>query len=133
MPTAPKTHSQRKRERDGRGDADRAYDRGRRRSDPALRAAKQLRDSVQWQNFRAWFKRRHPLCADPFGHHVEDGVTVAVDHVHHVIPAGERPDLAFVEDNCASLCVLCHGKIEGMERSGKRTAELFAKETPTCM
>ena len=122
MPTAAKTHSQRQH---SRRHADRAYDRGRRRADPALRKAKKTRSSIRWQRFREWFIRRHPLCCDPFGHHEEDGVTVATQQVHHIEPLTKRPTLACAESNCAAVCALCHAKTEARERRGQETKELF--------
>ena len=72
-----------------------------------------------------WHKRRHPLCFDPFGEHVKTGAVVPVAQTHHVVSVESRADLSLDEDNCVSLCVACHGRIEGMERSGRSTACLF--------
>ena len=52
----------------------------------------------------------NPICVDPFRLHpnqVRDNV-----QVHHIIPIVVRPDLAFREDNCMSLCPECHAKAE---------------------
>ncbi len=116
MPTAPPTHTQRfganrTRPTSGHG--------------PVLRDAVRFRNSARWQRFRRWFKARHLFCCDPFGHHHEDGTTVMTEHVHHIEPLQNRPDLACVEANCAPLCVTCHGKIEAMERRGEPTQHLF--------
>ncbi len=121
MPRKAATHAQLTR---GRRDTDLAYER-RRRADPALRQAQRIRSSVRWQRFRRWFKSRHPLCCDPFGYHAEDGRVEPTEHAHHIVPLIERPDLACYESNVAPLCVLCHTKVEAMERRGKATWELF--------
>ena len=99
------------------------YDHTRRRTDPRLAEAARFRGSVRWQNFRAWFKARHPLCCDPFSKHTERPVPVA--QVHHVLPLVERPDLGLAEENCRPLCTSCHGKVERMERAGEPTTHLF--------
>ena len=121
MPWKPPTHAQLTR---GRRDAGLEYER-RRRADPGLRQAQRIRNSARWQRFRNWFKRRHPLCCDPFGWHREDGVTVPTAQVHHITSLAARPDLACVESNCAPLCSRCHAKVEAMERAGKATRQLF--------
>ena len=97
-------------------------------ADPALRRAKNIRNSPRWQRFRGWLRRQHPLCCDPFGHHAEDGMAALTEHVHHIFPlsSDEGVRLACTESNTAPLCVSCHGKIEGMERAGKPTRQLFA-------
>lgn len=88
-------------------------------------AAVRIRNSHRWQRFREWFRRRYPLCCDPFGHHAEDGVIEATDHVHHIIGLEERSDLAFDDRNCAPLCTACHARVEAMERRGEPTVHLF--------
>ena len=123
MPYRLETHLQRT--RPGRRDADRQYEQ-RRSSDPALARSKRFRDSARWQRFRAWFRRRHPLCCDPFRHHAEDGVVVATAHVHHIVSLTSDEGMACTESNCAPVCTQCHAKVEGLERAGKPTQHLFA-------
>src|ERR1022692_4714026 len=53
-----------------------------------------------WQQFRDWFIRRHPLCADC-------GI-VATSDVHHVKKVRDYPELKRVEGNCLGLCHQCH-------------------------
>ena len=88
--------------------------------------SKRLRNGVRWQKFRRWFKSHHPLCVDPLGLHPHTPEPTA--HVHHIVGLLEDISLALVESNCAALCTWCHGKIEGMERSGKPTKHLFTKD-----
>ena len=115
-PIAARTHSQRTR---SRRDSDRAYDRTRRRSDPALREAQRFRSSARWQRFRDWFKRVHPLCVDPFGYHREDGKAQAAEHVHHIVPLVESIEDACDEANCMAVCAACHARLEaGLRRKG---------------
>lgn len=67
--------------------------------------------SYRWRQFRDWFIRTHPLCADPFGHHAEDGRIVAANHVDHVIPRREQPEERHMrEDLCQALCQSCHSR-----------------------
>jgi 5-methylcytosine-specific restriction endonuclease McrA len=111
-----------KRKNKSRVAADHEYDQRRKRN-PRLREAKRIRDSAQWQRFRKWFGERHPLCCDPFDTHE----VRAMDQVHHIVPIGERPELALVESNCAPLCTACHAQIEAMERRGESTQGLFGE------
>jgi len=87
--------------------------------------AYRLRGSGRWKRFRDWHKGKYPLCCDPFKIHGE--LPPATAHTHHVIPVSERPELLCYESNARSLCVECHARIEGMERNGKRTRELFGE------
>ena len=99
------------------------YDQTRRITDPALLASKRFRSSVKWTDFSKWFRAQHPLCADPFGNHLNrPSLTQAV---HHVAPLHLRPDLALTQSNCRPLCHACHNMIEAMERRGEPTAHLL--------
>ena len=69
MPTRPRSHSARR----GRYAADRVYNQTRRRLDPALAHAQQIRNSARWQKVRALVLSRQPLCADPSGVHRASG------------------------------------------------------------
>jgi len=59
-----------------------------------------------WRRYREWFLARHPLCCDPYSRHA--GLYEAATDVDHIIPRRERPDLAFMEENCQGLCHACH-------------------------
>ena len=120
MPTKARVHGQADAQQ-RRAQRDRWYD-ARRALDPKLGRAKQIRDSVQWQRFRAWYKGKHPLCCDPFNVH---GPMAVVDEVHHIEQLQDRPDLAFAEGNCASLCSACHARVSAMERRGEDSRGLF--------
>jgi 5-methylcytosine-specific restriction protein A len=102
------------------------YDQTTRKDVPALAMAAQIRNGATWQRFRAWFRAKHPLCCDPLWEHREWPKPMA--HVHHIEPLSARPDLAYTESNCAPLCTRCHAKIEGMERNGVATANLFIQQ-----
>jgi 5-methylcytosine-specific restriction enzyme A len=56
-------------------------------------------DSV-WERFRAWFVRRHPICADCS--------IKPTKEVHHVRKLRDYPELRLVESNCMGLCKACH-------------------------
>lgn len=92
---------------------------------PSSDAAQRIRNGARWQKYRDWFKRRHPLCADPLKVHSRHGRVVPSKHVHHIRPLSQYPDLAFVESNCAALCAGCHSTIEAMIRSGKAVGGVF--------
>jgi 5-methylcytosine-specific restriction protein A len=57
-----------------------------------------------WQKFRAWFVKRHPLCVDC----LLEGKPVAVQEVHHIKKLTEYPELRLVESNCLALCKSHH-------------------------
>ena len=78
-----------------------------------------LRSSGRWQALRRMVLRRGPLCADPWGHHAEDGRAVPADEVHHVRPAVQDPGLFFDPGNLTGLCSACHAKISALERAGR--------------
>ena len=126
MPQRCKTLGELKRERGLAPKSD--YER-RRAANPRLARSKKLRNSTSWQKFRRWFKKHHPLCCDPLAIHKQFNVAQETEQVHHVIGITERPDLLCAESNCRPLCTGCHGKVEGMERSGKATQHLFEDKT----
>ena len=83
--------------------------------------AAEQRGSARWQNYRAWFKRKHPMCCNPFGleHHIE-----ATQDVHHIVPVHEAPHRLCDESNTVPLCRPCHTRVstmERMERTGQAT------------
>lgn len=57
-----------------------------------------------WRRFRAWFLRRHPLCAD---------CEHAATEVHHVKKIAAFPELRLSESNCMALCHECHARRTG--------------------
>ncbi|MCH8852017.1 MAG: HNH endonuclease [Planctomycetes bacterium] len=87
--------------------------------------ASRLRNTARWQKFRAWYRKRFPLCCDPFRDHASKGQGAATAHIHHVEPIETRPDLLCDPANCRSVCSRCHGRLNSMERSGQGTKHLL--------
>jgi 5-methylcytosine-specific restriction endonuclease McrA len=114
MPWRPRSHSQRL----GRAAQDTAYDTGQRATTPALALATKLRSSARWQRVRRLVLQRNPLCADPFGHHKEDGALVVAEEVDHIIGLDTRPDLAFDFENLQGICSPCHARKSACEHKG---------------
>lgn len=112
---APRTHRADVNARNG-CNAGQAYDRGRRRADPALREAARIRSSARWRKFRARHKRRWPSCYL---------CQRMAEHSHHIIGLVDRPDLAYTTSNVVSLCRACHVGVEAKVRQGKETAPMF--------
>lgn len=115
---------------------DKAY-RKRRMEDPRLGLAQRLRSSQRWQDFRAWWLRRNPLCASC----AKKGRTVGATQVDHV-RALRRFSLEAMEEACydeanvQSLCSTCHGKKSAQEqaedrRRGRTPEGSEAMEKPT--
>lgn len=74
----------------------RGYDAAR-RGDPVRR----FHVSGPWRTLRAAFLRDHPdcvVCGQP------------TEHVDHILPVRERPDLALDVDNVQALCWSCHSR-----------------------
>lgn len=71
-----------------------------------------LRTGKQWARLRKMFLADNPLCADPFGVHAAEGVITPAQEVHHVKPAGDNRHLFYAPNNLASLCRMCHNRIE---------------------
>jgi 5-methylcytosine-specific restriction protein A len=111
MPWNAPRHSDPERKRLGRRHLDADYE-ARRRADPALAFANNIRSSARWKRLRLLKLGHDPLCEDCREH----GVTEPAAQVHHMIPVAERPDLAFDRDNLRSLCTTCHARREAEER-----------------
>lgn len=99
-----------------RQQADRAYEQ-RRALDPALAAAKRIRNGSRWQHVRRAHLQRSPLCLDC----KVAGCTRAAVDVDHVIPLvtlvrTNQLQLAYDETNLRSLCRACHSKKSARER-----------------
>jgi 5-methylcytosine-specific restriction protein A len=99
------------------------YDARRKQADATAGPAR-LRGSVAWQKLRRMYTRANPVCCDPFGIH--GSIPAPGQQVHHVQAIVDRPDLALAWDNLATLCVVCHARVEAMERGGRSTVHLFA-------
>jgi 5-methylcytosine-specific restriction endonuclease McrA len=118
MPTKPRRHALSKSAVGRNPQADE-----RRMRDEVLAAVKRFRSSIKWQNFQAWFMRKHPLCADPFNNHKRDNKPVPAESVHHVIQLAEDLSLGLVEENCRGLCNKCHNAIGAIERKNLKKAK----------
>ena len=71
---------------------------------------------ARWRQLRAMFLARHPLCADPFGVHQRDQVTVVATDVDHILP--RRAGGADSYDNLQALCHVCHSRKTALQSSG---------------
>ena len=63
--------------------------------------------SARWRRLRAWFLSHNPLCDRCSA----AGLTVAAEHVHHILERKARPDLALDSDNLQALCQPCHNAV----------------------
>ena len=93
------------------------YDQTRRKTDPALAAAKRLRSSPAWQRLRRIKLMSHPLCEDPSGYHERRGKTATANQVHHIRGLATNPELGLALDNLMSVCTRCHAAIERVVRA----------------
>lgn len=71
-----------------------------------------VRNSNRWRRLSKLFLGRNPLCSDPFKYHVQDGVTVASEHTHHIVPLAVDISKAYEWSNLQALCSSCHRQIE---------------------
>ena len=62
---------------------------------------------ARWYKLRAWYIRRHPLCADCLEEGVVNATSIEVDHV---IPVSVRPDLRLDASNLRSRCRKHHSR-----------------------
>ena len=62
----------------------------------------------RWERLTRMFRRRNPLCTDPFGIHAADGVVVPSEQVDHIVPrsAGGTDDWS----NMQALSTSCHSR-----------------------
>lgn len=61
--------------------------------------------STRWKKFRAYYKKRHPLCELC----LEQGLVVATQVVDHVVPIKDGGK-KLSSDNVQALCRKCHAK-----------------------
>lgn len=99
---------------------DRAYNRGRRRTDPALAAAAAVYVSTRWRKLRDAYIREHPLCEAC----ARDGHTAAARDVDHIVPLSIAPERAFDESNLQALCRSCHNAKTQAERQAAARGEV---------
>ena len=62
----------------------------------------------RWRKLRRYVLTCQPLCADPFGHHAEDGRIEIATEVDHIIPRSAGGSDAI--DNLQGLCITCHSR-----------------------
>lgn len=63
---------------------------------------------------------RFPICI----YYECDGRSPSME-AHHIRGLATHPELAYNQDNIVPLCSTCHSVIEGKERRGIRTYDLF--------
>lgn len=114
MPSAPKQH--RYVGQPTQAERHAAYD-ARRKADPGLAMAAELRGSTRWRNYRAWFVARHPMCCNPFG---IAGHLRGTQDVHHIVEVQDAPDRLCDESNTVPLCRECHARVSALERAGRQ-------------
>ena len=70
----------------------------------------------RWERLARMFRRRHPLCADPFGIHAAEGRVVPGEQVDHIVPrsAGGTDDWSDLQTLCAS----CHSRKTALHDGG---------------
>ncbi len=84
-------------------------------------------DSPEWRAFSARIVERDDRrCVL---RRFAGGACHHVLHVHHVEPVEERPDLAFDEDNCVTVCASHHPMLEAFRRLVRRAG---ARDLPRC-
>ena len=115
MPTQPKSHSQRMREKLGKTFKPQRKD----------FASVAVRNSHRWNVVRARVRTVQPICADPLGAHAKHGRIEPTEEIHHIVPLEVDRGLAYEQSNLVGLCRWCHTRIEGMNRAGQPTKHLF--------
>lgn len=84
-------------------------------------------DSPEWRAFAARIvERDSSRCVL---RRFAGGACHHVLHVHHVEPVDERPDLAFDEENCVTVCATHHPMLEAFRRLVRRAGR---RELPRC-
>jgi hypothetical protein len=116
MPWKPASHEARQRAQTRRV-YDKAYATQRREAhgpDP--------RGTQRWRRLRELVLSKHPLCADPYGHHAATGRIEPAVEVDHIQGVWEAPARVFDQTNLRSLCHACHSRASAAARA-KQTAE----------
>jgi len=78
---------------------------------PETAQAARIRSSGQWKQVSATLRAQNPLCAVCGG---------LAEHMHHIVPLIEAPELAYAPANLAPLCRGCHARVEAMTTAGRR-------------
>ena len=99
MPHRAPTHS----EEQGRKAYDLSYTR-----QGKHQAVRAIYQTTRWRKLRAQVMLEEPLCADPYGWHVEDGRPRRSEQVDHILPLWVSLTLAYSRRNLQGLCTRCH-------------------------
>jgi hypothetical protein len=97
--------------------AQRNYDRTRRKNKPELALAARIRASVRWKKVAKMKLGMNPMCEDPHGTHERRNDTATAKQVHHIEGLAIAPEKAFDLCNLMSVCTSCHARLERDERS----------------
>ncbi len=63
----------------------------------------------RWKKYSERFRRRHPVCCDPFEFHAATGTVAPTEEVDHIVPVDGPKDPRFWDpDNHQPLCKSCH-------------------------
>jgi len=83
-----------------------------RRKDFRPSASRRGYDSTHWARFRKLRLAEEPLCRFC----LEEGRYTPSEHVDHIIPLRERPDLRLSREGTRCLCAPCHNRRKDSER-----------------
>lgn len=100
----------------GSGNPARAYDRL-----PDRREDKRFYDSRAWGSMRRLVLDEQPLC----GLCATRGRLAPSEHVHHIKPRKEFPELALDRANLVGLCQACHNEVRHLPPGGVVFATAF--------
>jgi len=87
------------------------------------REARRIRSSDRWQKIRSAFRIEYPLCR-----YCRKAPT---EHVHHIEPVVEKPDLDFDWDNLFPACGLCHDEIHIRMKNGDESKKTLKEKRKT--
>jgi 5-methylcytosine-specific restriction protein A len=68
--------------------------------------------NAEWRRLRLVILAEQPLCVFC----LEKGRVTAAEHVDHIEPIRDRPDLRLVRSNLRALCARCHNRHTAMSR-----------------
>ena len=70
----------------------------------------------RWEKIAKMFKERHPLCADPYGHHRAKWELIPSTEVDHIVALAAGGDHSL--ENLQALCKRCHSRKTSLENGG---------------
>lgn len=72
-------------------------------------------DSKEWRKLRAQYLKHHILCerCEALGR------TALAQHLHHIKPVKQHPELALEESNLQALCRHCHDDVTHADKQKK--------------